>query len=179
MHVAENYWFNWFFGLWMFRHRFHVGAMQRVLELNVKNPAFAKQKNSSNAKGFLWRTNDTTETITNAWFSMKNYTKDLTSLTTPLMILWYWTVVLTISGFYSAWLKLDQAPQHFFLQISVVAKSYYFCNKWMLPLKPQFTTNVMEGRFFYQAYRVRFCFILKHTPSQSINTSEFTVVYRA
>ena len=24
--------------------------------LNVKNPAFAKQKNSSNAKGFLWRT---------------------------------------------------------------------------------------------------------------------------
>jgi len=27
--------------------------MLRVFELNVKNPAFAKQKNSSNAKGFL------------------------------------------------------------------------------------------------------------------------------
>jgi len=25
-------------------------------ELNVKNPAFAQQENSSNAKGFLWRT---------------------------------------------------------------------------------------------------------------------------
>jgi len=30
--------------------------MLRDFELNVKNPAFAKQKNSSNAKGFLWRT---------------------------------------------------------------------------------------------------------------------------
>jgi len=29
------------------------GTMLRVFELNVKNPAFAKQKNSSNAKGFL------------------------------------------------------------------------------------------------------------------------------
>jgi len=28
-------------------------TMLRVFELNVKNPAFAKQKNSSNAKGFL------------------------------------------------------------------------------------------------------------------------------
>jgi len=27
MHVAENYWFNWFFGLWTFRHRFDVGTM--------------------------------------------------------------------------------------------------------------------------------------------------------
>jgi len=52
MHVAENYWFNWFFGLWTFRHRFDVGTMLRVIELNVKNPAFAKQKNSSNAKEF-------------------------------------------------------------------------------------------------------------------------------
>ena len=47
MHISENYWFNSFFGLW---------TMLRVFELNVKNPAFAKQKNSSNAKGFLWRT---------------------------------------------------------------------------------------------------------------------------
>jgi len=30
--------------------------MLHVVELNVKNPAFAKQKNSSNAKTFLWRT---------------------------------------------------------------------------------------------------------------------------
>ena len=30
--------------------------MLRVFELNVKNPSFAKQKNSLNAKGFLWRT---------------------------------------------------------------------------------------------------------------------------
>jgi len=30
--------------------------MLPVFELNVKNPAFAKQKNSSNAKGFLLRT---------------------------------------------------------------------------------------------------------------------------
>jgi len=28
----------------MFRHRFDVGTMLRVLELNVKNPAFAQQK---------------------------------------------------------------------------------------------------------------------------------------
>ena len=60
MHVAKNYWFNWFFSLRMFRHRFDVRinyhSMLRVFELNVKNPAFAKQKNSSNAKGFLWRT---------------------------------------------------------------------------------------------------------------------------
>ena len=48
--------FYWFFGLWMFRHRFDVGTMLRVFELNVKNPAFAQQKNSSNAKSFLWRT---------------------------------------------------------------------------------------------------------------------------
>jgi len=33
-------------------HRFDVGTMLWVFELNVKNPAFAKQKNSSNAKGF-------------------------------------------------------------------------------------------------------------------------------
>jgi len=31
--------------------------MVRVFELNVKKPAFAKQKNSSIVKGFLWRTN--------------------------------------------------------------------------------------------------------------------------
>ena len=42
MHVAEN--------------RLDVGTMLRVFELNVKNPAFAKQKNSLNAKGFLWKT---------------------------------------------------------------------------------------------------------------------------
>jgi len=30
--------------------------MLRVFELNVNNPTFAQQKNSSNAKGFLWRT---------------------------------------------------------------------------------------------------------------------------
>ena len=61
MHVAENYWFNWLIDIWTFRHtlRFDVGTMLRVFELNVKNPAFAKQKNSSNAKGFLWRTNNT------------------------------------------------------------------------------------------------------------------------
>ena len=35
---------------------FHVGTMLRVFELNVKNPAFAKKENSSNAKGFLERT---------------------------------------------------------------------------------------------------------------------------
>jgi len=28
----------------MFQHRFNVGTMLRVFELNVKNPAFAKQK---------------------------------------------------------------------------------------------------------------------------------------
>ena len=56
MHVAENYWFNWFFGLWTLRRRFDVRTMLRVFELNVKNIAFAKQKNSSNEKGFLWRT---------------------------------------------------------------------------------------------------------------------------
>ena len=33
--------------------RFDVGTMLRVFELNVKNPVFAKQKNSSNAKGFF------------------------------------------------------------------------------------------------------------------------------
>ena len=31
-------------------------ASERVFELNVKNPAFAKQNIISNAKGFLWRT---------------------------------------------------------------------------------------------------------------------------
>jgi len=46
----------------MFRHRFDVGTMLRVFELNVKNPAFAKQKNSSNVKGFLWRTSSTQNT---------------------------------------------------------------------------------------------------------------------
>ena len=56
MHVGENYWFNWFFGLWTFRHQTYVGTILRVFELYVKNPAFAQQKNSSNAKGFLWRT---------------------------------------------------------------------------------------------------------------------------
>ena len=56
MHSAENYWFIWFFCLWMFWHRFDVGTMLHVFELNVKNPTFAKQKNSSNAKGFLLRT---------------------------------------------------------------------------------------------------------------------------
>ena len=35
---------------------FHVGTMLRVFELNVKNPAFGKKENSSNAKGFLERT---------------------------------------------------------------------------------------------------------------------------
>ena len=40
----------------MFRHMFDVGTMLRVFELNVKNLAFAQQKNSSNAKGFLLRT---------------------------------------------------------------------------------------------------------------------------
>ena len=44
MHVDEKYWFNWFFGLWMFWHRFDVGTMLRVFELNVKNPAFAQHK---------------------------------------------------------------------------------------------------------------------------------------
>jgi len=33
--------------------RFDVGTMLRVFELNMKNPALAKQKNSSNANGFL------------------------------------------------------------------------------------------------------------------------------
>jgi len=37
----------------MFRHRFDVRTMLRVFELNLKNPAFAQQKNSSNVKGFL------------------------------------------------------------------------------------------------------------------------------
>jgi len=36
----------------MFRHRFDVRTMLHVFELNVKNPAFAQQKNNSNAKGF-------------------------------------------------------------------------------------------------------------------------------
>ena len=55
MHIAENYLFNWFFGLgfWTFRHRFDVGTMLRVFELNVKNPAFAKQKNSSMRRVFF------------------------------------------------------------------------------------------------------------------------------
>ena len=57
MNFAKKYWFNWFFGLWMFQHMFDVGTMLHAFELNVKNPAFAQQKNSSNAKGFLWRTN--------------------------------------------------------------------------------------------------------------------------
>ena len=42
----------------MFGHRFDVGTMLRVFELIVKNPAFAQQKNSSNARVFfeeLWR----------------------------------------------------------------------------------------------------------------------------
>jgi len=30
--------------------------MLRVFKLNVKNPKFVQQNNSSNAKGFLWRT---------------------------------------------------------------------------------------------------------------------------
>jgi len=34
----------------MYRHRFDVGTMLRVFELNVKNPAFAQQKNRLNAK---------------------------------------------------------------------------------------------------------------------------------
>jgi len=34
----------------MYHHRFDVGTMLRVFELNVKNHAFAKQKNSSNVK---------------------------------------------------------------------------------------------------------------------------------
>jgi len=33
-----------FFRLWMFWHRFDVRNMLHVLELNVKNPAFAKRK---------------------------------------------------------------------------------------------------------------------------------------
>jgi len=40
----------------MFRHGFDVGTMLHVLEQNVKNPVFAQQNKSSNAKGFLWRT---------------------------------------------------------------------------------------------------------------------------
>ena len=58
MRVSESYWFNWFFGFWMFWHSFDVGTMLCGFELNVKNTAFAQQKNtcSSNAKGFLWRT---------------------------------------------------------------------------------------------------------------------------
>ena len=53
MHVAENYLFNDFLG----SERSIVSLMsERVFELNVKNPAFAKQKNSSNAKFFFWRT---------------------------------------------------------------------------------------------------------------------------
>jgi len=36
---------------------FDVGTVLRVFELNVKNPAFAQLKNSSNSKGFLRRTN--------------------------------------------------------------------------------------------------------------------------
>jgi len=40
----------------MFQHRFDVGTMLHVFGLNVKNPAFPQQKNSSNSKGFLWRT---------------------------------------------------------------------------------------------------------------------------
>jgi len=37
----------------MFRHRFDVGTMLRVFGLNVKNPAFAEQRNNSNAKCFF------------------------------------------------------------------------------------------------------------------------------
>ena len=32
----------------MFRHRFYVRTIVRVFEINVKNPASAQQKNSSN-----------------------------------------------------------------------------------------------------------------------------------
>ena len=42
----------------MFQHRFDVVTMLHVFELNVKNPAFAQQKNISNAKRFLWRTRE-------------------------------------------------------------------------------------------------------------------------
>jgi len=38
----------------MFRHRFDVGTMLRVFELNVKNTAFAKQKNSQKKTIFHW-----------------------------------------------------------------------------------------------------------------------------
>jgi len=37
----------------MFRQRLDVGTMLHIFELNVKNPTFAQQKNSSNVKGFL------------------------------------------------------------------------------------------------------------------------------
>ena len=36
MYVAESYWFDWFFDLWTFQHRFHVGTMLPVYDLNVK-----------------------------------------------------------------------------------------------------------------------------------------------
>jgi len=36
-----------------FVDKFDVRTMLHVFELNGKNPAFAKPKNSSNAKGFL------------------------------------------------------------------------------------------------------------------------------
>jgi len=34
----------------MLRHRFDVETMLRIFELNVKNPAFSQQTNSSNAR---------------------------------------------------------------------------------------------------------------------------------
>ena len=40
----------------MLRHRFDVGTMLHVYQLNVKNPALAQHENSSNAKDFLCRT---------------------------------------------------------------------------------------------------------------------------
>ena len=36
----------------MFRHRFDVGTMLCVFELNVKNPAFAQHQNNLNARSF-------------------------------------------------------------------------------------------------------------------------------
>jgi len=46
MHVAESYWFNWFFG-----HRFYVGTILRVLDLNVRNPVNRK---IAQMRSFLW-----------------------------------------------------------------------------------------------------------------------------
>jgi len=43
----------------MFRHRFDVGTVLPVFELKVKNPAFAQQKNITNAKSFLLKTRPT------------------------------------------------------------------------------------------------------------------------